>query len=159
MGKKSVTYNFSPNMLFRSGPDFQLNACVGTNGGPYDLRAYGQGFFEGGNAIIQAARDRTAPVDILVYPAAFLFRHGIELYLKHLLGDVRNIQDAPSVEKNHSILEYFDLAVERLKSANEGLIDAVDAGIARDIVVDFHQIDPTGQVFRYPEETSKVMFI
>ncbi len=102
MGKNPVTYNFAPNMLFRSGPDFQLNACVGTNGGPYDLRAYGQGFFEGGKAIIQAARNRAAPVDILVYPAAFSFRHGIELYLKHLLENVRSLYDAPSVEKNHT---------------------------------------------------------
>ena len=115
MRKKPITYNFSPNMLFRSGPDYQLNACVGTNGGPYDLRSLGQGFFDGGKAIIHAAREGTAPVDILVYPAAFSFRHGIELYLKHLLGNVRNLRDAPSVEKNHSILQY---SILRLSGSN-----------------------------------------
>ena len=153
MARKPSTYNFRPNALFRAGPDFHLNACVGENGGPYDLRAYGQGFFDGGKAIIEAARTRRAPVDILVYPAAFSFRHGIELYLKHLLGKLITYnQKANDHGKNRGIADYFDLVAQELGDTTHLSVDPVEIGIAKDIINDFNQIDPTGQVFRYPED-------
>jgi hypothetical protein len=153
MAKKSVAYNFKPNALFRGGPNYDLNACVGENGGPYDLRAYGQGFFDGGKAIVDAARDRRFPVDILVYPAAFSFRHWIELYLKHLLNDLRDINSEPQEkEKNHGICEYFELVAKELSTVKPEFVDLAEVGIAKDIIADFDQIDPTGQVFRYPED-------
>lgn len=34
-------YDPSANALFRNGPDVHMNACVGDNGGPYDLEDYG----------------------------------------------------------------------------------------------------------------------
>jgi hypothetical protein len=153
MAKKSVAYNFKPNSLFRGGPNYDLNACVGENGGPYDLRAYGQGFFDGAKAIIDTARDRRFPVDILVYPAAFSFRHGIELYLKHLLTALRDINLGHDViEKNHSILGYFELVAKELVTVKQPFADSIEIGTAKDIIADFEQIDPTGQVFRYPED-------
>ena len=100
MAKRSVTYDFTPNALFRGGPNCDLNACVGENGGPYDLRDYGQGFFDGGVAIIDAARERRAPVDVLVYPAAFAFRHGIELYIRHILASLAQLRRFPPLGKN-----------------------------------------------------------
>ena len=152
MAKRSVTYDFTPNALFRGGPNYDLNACVGENGGPYDLRDYGQGFFDGGVAIIDAARERRAPVDVLVYPAAFAFRHGIELYLKHILASLAQLRRFPPLGKNHSILEYFDAAAKQMDTTRNDLADPEDVVTARAIVYDFHQIDPTGQVFRYPED-------
>ena len=46
---------------------------------------YGRGFFDGGHAAVKSAQEFVGPVDLLVYPAAFSYRHGIELYLKHLV--------------------------------------------------------------------------
>ena len=77
---------YTQNILFRGGQETWLNACVGLNGGPKEFDEYADGFFEGGFAIVRAAEAREAPVDILIYPAVFAFRHGIELYVKHLLS-------------------------------------------------------------------------
>lgn len=66
------------NPLFTNGENHQMNACVGDNGGPYNLFDYGRGFFEGGHAAVKSAQDYIGPVDLLVYPAAFAYRHGIE---------------------------------------------------------------------------------
>ena len=79
---------YQPNALFRNGPKPQLNACVGENGGPYDFDDYGEGFFEGAKQIIDAIKRGEWTIDILIYPAAFAYRHGIELYVKHLLKEL-----------------------------------------------------------------------
>ena len=60
---------FKTNDLFKGGENYDLNACVGNNGGPYDEMDYGDGFFKGGQIIVDGAKDRKGPVDILVYPA------------------------------------------------------------------------------------------
>ena len=79
-----ATKTYLHNALFRPGPNASLNACVGDNGGPYDFAAYGDGFFHAGFQIVEAIKQGEWTIDILVYPAVFNFRHGIELYIKHL---------------------------------------------------------------------------
>lgn len=74
-----VQYNFTPNALFRSRPDTSVSACVGENSGHYDLLDYGRGFFGDGSLIAAGPKAGKAPVDIVVYPAAFAYRHGIVL--------------------------------------------------------------------------------
>jgi hypothetical protein len=66
---------YVPNSLFRNGPDARLNACVGNNGGPYDFSDYGDGFFEGGQKIVDAITRHDGIVDNLIYSAAFSYRH------------------------------------------------------------------------------------
>lgn len=152
MAKLPHTYDFTQNMLFRGGADALLNACVGENGGPYDLLDYGRGFFEGGSLIVAGARAMKAPVDIVVYPAAFAFRHGIELLLKHLVQRLLVFNEASvSYKRNHGIMDLFDLAAEQLAVARD-VADPVEISLARDIIAAFNEIDPTGQVFRYPED-------
>ena len=80
---------FLENPLFKPDYDSAMNAAVGDNGGPYDFGTYGQGFFEAGFASIEAARRYTAPVDVLIYPIVYSFRHGIELYTKYFLVELK----------------------------------------------------------------------
>ena len=51
--------------LFGHGPNTQLNACVGNNGGPYDFSDYGQGFFDGGTKIVEALKRNDGLIDVL----------------------------------------------------------------------------------------------
>jgi hypothetical protein len=63
-----IERRYAHNVLFRPGPNLNLNACVGENGGPYDFAAYGEGFFHAGFEIIEAinrgAWTREAPRSI-----------------------------------------------------------------------------------------------
>jgi hypothetical protein len=150
---KKTKYNFSPNALFRGGPNTELNACVGENGGPYDLIDYGKGFFDGAQEIVKAVQDGNPMVDLLVYPICFSFRHGIELYMKALVQTVCKFNGSKrTYEKNHSIDEYWIMIVEEFNTLSDRVINKTEIGIAGDIIADFVQIDPTGQVFRYPED-------
>lgn len=146
-------YDPSANALFRYGPNVHMNACVGDNGGPYDLEDYGQGFFDGGRAVVAAARSGSIPSDIAVYPAAFAFRHGIELYLKCFHRELAIfLRQDTCMRKNHSIRDYMRRVIELLAATQEKIADPVTVGVVEDIVADFDQIDPSGQVFRYPED-------
>ena len=140
-------------MLFRAGPAVHLNACVGENGGPYDLVDYGRGFFEGAQEIIHGLRNGRSTVDLVIYPICFSFRHGIELYLKAIIkaADAFN-QSKRKYNKNNSIDEYWKLIVAEFEKFDDRVIDRTSVGIVGDIIADFVQIDPTGQVFRYPED-------
>ncbi len=153
MARKSIRYNFQPNALFRGGPIVNYNACVGENGGPYDLIDYGKGFFDGAQEIVVAVKERNGIVDLLVYPICFSFRHGIELYLKAIVKIASQFnQSGREYEKNHSINEYWRMIAEEFAELEDGILDRVQIGVAGDIIADFVQIDPTGQVFRYPED-------
>ena len=144
---------FKTNDLFKGGERTYLNACVGNNGGPYDGMDYGDGFFRGGQIIVDGCKEQKGPVDILVYPATFAFRHGIELYLKFILKALIGYNRSDRrYRKNHSIDGYWKEIAEEIgllpdKEFDRSKIDNVAA-----IIRDFVEIDPTGQVFRYPED-------
>lgn len=139
--------------MFRGGPTTRYNACVGENGGPYDLVDYGKGFFDGAQEIVLAVKDRNGTVDLLVYPICFSFRHGIELYLKMLVQTASKFNESKrAYQKNHSIDGYWKMIVEEFEKLDSRILDKTEIAIAGDIIADFVQIDPTGQVFRYPED-------
>lgn len=151
--KKKIAYNFTPNDLFKGGESTELNACVGSNGGPYDLVDYGKGFFDGAQEIIKAVRNGAFYVDVLVYPVCFSFRHGIELYLKALVKSTIEFNKSNiTYGKNHSIDEYWNIIIAEFNKFDDRIIDKSEIPIATAIINDFVQIDPTGQVFRYPED-------
>lgn len=130
-----------------------MNACVGDNGGPFNLFDYGRGFFDGGHAIVKSAQDYIMPVDLAIYPAAFSYRHAIELYLKHLIFALNTIlETGETFKKNHSITQLWNTTVDLNAATKAGLMeqDAIDR--AGELIGYFDAFDPTGQVFRYPED-------
>jgi len=62
---------YMANSLFRNGPNAQLNACVGENGGPYGYDEYGDGFFDGAKMIVARIKEGAYNIDTLIYPATF----------------------------------------------------------------------------------------
>lgn len=145
-------FHFKTNALFKPAEDYHFNACVGDNGGPYNLASYADGFFDGGHAIVKDVLNGNFKVDVLVYPAAFSFRHGIELYLKHfyqLLAEWNHT--SPDYPKNHTIQALWGHISAGLTKL--GKLKNVDK-IARagELIAAFCEIDPSGQVFRYPED-------
>jgi hypothetical protein len=141
------------NPLFTNGENFHMNACVGDNGGPYNLFDYGRGFFEGGHAAVKSAQDHVGPVDLLVYPAAFAYRHGVELYLKHLVQLLNRIlSNGDSFEKHHKMIDLWQHAVGLYAEVGTELLEASAVERAGVLIGYFDAFDPTGQVFRYPED-------
>ncbi|UTD26129.1 hypothetical protein DB459_03505 [Bradyrhizobium sp. WD16] len=92
-------------------------------------------------------------IDILIYPAAFSYRHGIELYVKHLLNKLSTYnKSGVDYQKTHKLQDNWKLLEAEVKKSQLTCFDDVELSLAGDIVDEFCQIDPTGQVFRYPED-------
>jgi hypothetical protein len=141
------------NPLFTNGSNSSMNACVGDNGGPYELVDYGRGFFEAGHVTVEAAKQFTAPVDVLVYPAAFNYRHGIELYLKQLVLTLNRILvTGEGFKKNHSMIQLWRDVASLTARVDGALIEVEAIDRAGVLIGYFDAFDPTGQVFRYPED-------
>lgn len=143
---------YQANSLFRPGPNPALNACIGTNGGPYDFGAYGEGFFEGGFQVIEAIKRGEWQIDLLIYPAAFSFRHGVELYLKHMVRLFAEKIRSGTYKKTHTLQDNWSAFEAQAIATNNPAFDPLEISIAKDIIDDFCNIDPSGQVFRYPED-------
>lgn len=145
--------NQPENPLFTNGENSNMNACVGDNGGPYDLFDYGRGFFDGGHAIVKSAQNYEMAVDLAVYPAAFSYRHGIELYLKHLVFAFNLIlETGATFEKKHKMIELWETLVDLNDKAQADLIEQEVVDRAGELIGHFDAFDPSGQVFRYPED-------
>jgi hypothetical protein len=144
--------SFKVNDLFRPGPNGDLNACVGENGGPYDFFDYALGYFKGAAAIARAAERRELPVDIAVYPMVYSYRHGIELCLKHLGRIVPPLfGDPPAVLPTHKLMDTWEEVKPYLQKWR-GFESASTVPVIDKVIEDVLAFDPNGEVFRFPED-------
>ncbi len=146
------------NHTFQLGRKFDLNACVGYNGFP-NIHTYQQGYYKAAITLIETVKKSSYNADALVYPIVFSARHAIELFLKKQLYSLRNINKKTKgkrfkskLESIHSIKELWNEFKELTK------IDTRYEPYIKDLegyIVDFYDVDDTGQTFRYPFSTEK----
>lgn len=139
------------NETFAGHEAFHLNACVGTNGGPYGLSDYACGYYDAAKRVIRSAAENGLHLDVLVYPVACMFRHAIELSIKHLLSRYPPLWSEPITAKlNHNLSVNWVAA--RGYVLRTGAFDEDQAPLLRvDRIVDnLIEIDPNGETFRYP---------
>lgn len=146
------------NPTFRLGRKFDLNACVGYNGFP-NIHTYQFGYYKAAITLIESVKKSSYNADALVYPIVFSARHAIELFLKKQLYSLRDInkeaegkQFESKLESIHSIKELWDEFKEltKIDTRYEPYIKDLE-----DYIVDFYEVDDTGQTFRYPFDTEE----
>lgn len=129
----------------------QFNACVGNNGNP-SYSEYAEGFAEAAIHLIDTAIDRL-DLDTLIYPICFNMRHAVELKLKQLvlmLGYVRRDITLTEFEhvSTHDISKIWICLESRANQVDKRVVPYLDT--LKAIIVEFADVDPTGQTFRYP---------
>ena len=145
------------NSTFDTDDDFQFNACVGNNGW-VDHSTYSDGFDEAVTVLCQAVLSG-GTADTLIYPIVFCARHRIELFIKSQLRKVGRIRKGISIS-DEKIIKTHDLAI--LWGLLENITEQCDSRYAelvsscRPIVMDFFEMDPNGETFRYPYSQSGV---
>jgi hypothetical protein len=155
---RSGNRSFKENVLFRGYSDYaRYNACVGNNGGPYDLFDYAHGYFEATRLLLDGAMapaDQNKSrliIDTLVYPICLNFRHAIELYIKYLITDLAKAAKSwKSFKVGHSLSDNWKTAQKLIKSsglkATNKEIELMDTAVKC-----IMEVDPNGGTFRYPE--------
>jgi hypothetical protein len=143
---------FKENALFRTLQDhYQLNACVGNNGGPYDLYDYGHGYFEATRLLLAEAQKPGILIDIIVYPICQNYRHAVELFIKYLIHDLAKLTKAKDAfRKDHGLAENWSVAKKLIAVAK---LQATEAELRTldEVVACMEEVDPRGEIFRYPE--------
>ena len=147
------------NSTFGLGKNFDLNACVGYNGFP-NIHTYQFGYYQAVITLIESVKKSSYNIDALVYPIVFSARHAIELFLKLQVYRLRDInkevngkQFESRLESIHSIKELWNEFKEltKIDKRYEPYIEKLE-----DYIIDFYEVDDTGQTFRYPFDTEDV---
>lgn len=143
---------FKQNDLFR--PDFDridYNACVGDNGGPYDLYDYARGYFDATQVLLKSVGKTGSVNDLLVYPICLNFRHAVELFIKYLISDLAKLARAKAkFRTSHSLGGNWSTAMHLIKTTKLD-VNPGDTELITKIVTDIMEVDPNGNIFRYPE--------
>lgn len=120
--------------------------------------AYAVGFQRAADMIVHAAQSDDRNPDDLLFPVAYLYRHHLELMLKHLvrLGvRVGALDGCNNILGNHNLQKLWNkgkqLIMQVLPDSPDDHLSAVEH-----VILEFHKRDPTGQAFRYAHDSRGV---
>ena len=140
---------------FGENKQWQFNACVGPNGGPYDYMDYARGYFHAGHLISEGLiKNDGVGVDTLIYPLLYLYRHALELSLKDFLKNSKE-----PVIHVHKLDVLWDRIEKRLYSLVSSKEKKETLDILKGIVASFCFIDPNGETPRFPEDKEGNLFL
>jgi hypothetical protein len=119
---------------------------------------HAEAFKKGAEMLLDAHLEKTPfPFhDEIFFPIAYLYRHCLELRLKDIvsIGDSMGLFKPGEVSdalKGHSLARLWTYAkkaiTERWPEGDKATLAAVEA-----VINEFHQVDPTGQAFRYERD-------
>lgn len=160
MARDGLPKRFFENALFRGDPDrFHFNACVGFNGGPYGFDSYAESFFEACVALVNAAKRGETTLDLSVYPIVFLFRHALELAVKHMWVAVHALDGLEATPMTgHDLRKIWD-RVRPTIAARDLLDPAATLPHLDTIIRCIDEVDTDGTVFRYPCSKTEEMHL
>jgi hypothetical protein len=122
----------------------------------YNFDHISRSFKEAGDKIVndlESGKNLLHP-DIFFFPICYLYRHTIELELKGIvevgvkLGILPDDEKYKELQGSHSLHPLWNRAEEALKDFYAGE-PPEDLRAARSLVLQFHELDKTGQSFRY----------
>lgn len=109
----------SRDTLFTSAEDWWNNACL--NYFPSGWSIYAIGYKDAADILVGHVDEHARRADALVYPIVFLYRQYLELALKDLIRQARNLlHDLEPCPKNHRIDELWTLCNSLLEQVSPG---------------------------------------
>jgi HEPN domain-containing protein len=144
------------NQTFCVAEPTWANACVGNNGNPQQLE-YAEGFTSAAEILMKtvlADRGMKLYVDDFIYPICFNMRHAVELYLKAVaeqvkrMGTYRDEMLEFDGKSTHDLGKIWTFVKSNAVNADRRFLDLIDQ--LEPYINDIAEVDPTGQVFRYP---------
>ncbi len=183
------------NDTFSGGVNGRLNATVGHNGSggaegePRSNIDYVNGFSSAALKMIDVALESQEvylSLDYLIYPICFNMRHAVELQLKKIWADLKELsryrkirlkahrdekirldpsklgklEPFPTIEEasTHDLSKIWELIEEYAPLIDGRFVKFID--LLTPFINDIAAIDPTGQTFRYPaSNTSQVHLV
>lgn len=146
--------HYVPGDIFLKGPNWQLNACVGKNGGPYDFLAYSRGYFRAAQHLVASVVEGGGSLDLLIYPTIYLYRHAFELGLKHLSRSLLIAgESSKDYAKTHRLSSLWRDVESELRR-HPTLFEPEQITSIGHLLTDLDMLDSSAEVFRFPEAKS-----
>jgi HEPN domain-containing protein len=140
----------STDRLFTINPDGWSNASIHRGLHPWGL--YAAGYKEAGDLLVHQLEMRKGGQDTLVYPIVFLYRQYLELTIKDLIRDARELQKVyGDYPKTHELAALWDICQALLLQIFPREPNNVMKDVAR-LIGEFSAVDPQSMSFRYPED-------
>jgi hypothetical protein len=123
-----------------------------------DEGKYLAGFQRAADMIVEAAKTDNRNPDDLFFPVAYLYRHHLELILKELvrlgvrLGSFNGCDD---ILVEHNLHKLWNKSKQLIKEVWPDSPDD-DIKAVEKMILGFHKLDPTGQVFRYARDKNGI---
>lgn len=136
--------------------------------GSVSLCSYARGFLELAQLSVRAGLESRTAVDAITPSILYTTRHAVELFLKHVVGEVLEIRDEhemPFVQRTLTHHKLKDIWREHSASVVELLEHEAShsehnefdwrkwAGEFEEVIGEVDRIDPNGQSLRYPATT------
>lgn len=135
------------DVLFASGHDW-LNACVGWTSDQW--HGYIEGYKLAADLLVQQVERDQRNQDLLIYPIVFLYRHALEVSLKHLIWVGSQLRDTrPELSTHHRLVPLWRQCRPIIEEVwPHGSKEDLEAAGA--LLEQFETRDPNSTVFRYP---------
>jgi hypothetical protein len=158
------------DVLFRSRlPDWQNNACIDTTKPGGDEHAVTEGYRRGARRLVEYVMENGREQDYLVYPILFLYRHHIELSLKHIIRRAPFVieraltkSESKNLHHGHQLdLLWLDLKpmfAAVCEAAGWEKVSSVDEEGVENHIRQLTELDPDSFSFRYPGNRQGVLF-
>lgn len=110
-----------------------------------------RGYREAGDYLVRRVESENAPPELLVYPVVVLYRHYLELSLKHLyVLTGRQLHESIAFKENHGLLPIWETVRARLpRIPGVGKLRGLEAVAL--VVGSFAAKDKGATNFRYPD--------
>ena len=133
--------------LFKPDEDWMYNACL--NKISDKLGLYAEGYKKAGDIVVHSLQDDRFEIDFVIYPIVFLYRQYVELRLKEIIRDGRQLFDEDGTfPKHHKIKELWKEARVILEKVwPDGPKEDLNA--VESIISQFSEKDPDSISFRY----------
>ena len=130
--------------IFSENPSWRDNAFVEP-----DWRLYVLGYREAADSIVDQAQEFS--VDLLVYPVMFLYRHYLEISLKHILIVLRRyFEESSELPDHHRLDKLWDEVRSLMEKKWNTIAHMADYDAIEARIIEFHEVDKSSFSFRYP---------
>ena len=134
--------------IFEEEGHWKVNAFLET--GREAWYTYAEAYYHAGHTLWEATCELKVPIDTMVYPMLFCYRHFLELELKAILIGLKDIgEDTLRIKGvvKHGLSELWAQIHKQILEIEKA---GEDLDLVGKIIAEFEKMDPISFVFRYP---------